>query len=228
MDSRFYSFHFHRNRSHATFQYDEPRPYSNSRIWVTGTSISKDAFEVKVNYIRWTLLFKRNGVICLPIFIAWRTWGLKILEGWYWNLTRKRKTEKKRKFCSESCGSLRPPLPTQSHATRLETRPTLPSVPPDQKKVWSFWEEEHIYLEDLLESRLWKEHTQPIWACPRLAIPMEESFPAYWFITDWTGNACFYSFSPSDEPWLSSCTESLGSEGIGGTGGDGRTTESHP
>lgn len=23
-------------------------------------------------------------------------------------------------------------------------------------------EEEHIHLEDLLESRLWKEHTQPI------------------------------------------------------------------
>ena len=92
---------------------------------------------------------------------------------------------------------------------------------------WSFWEEEHIHLEDLLESRLWKEHTQPIWACPRLAIPMEESFPAYWFITDWTENACFYSLPPSDEPWLYSCTESLGSEGIGETGGGGRTTESN-
>lgn len=55
-----------------------------------------------MNYIRWTLPFKRNGVICLPIFIAWRTWGLKIIEGWYWNLTRKRKTEKKLQFCSES------------------------------------------------------------------------------------------------------------------------------
>jgi len=71
--------------------------------WITtGKTISKDAFEVKVNYIRWTLPFKRNGVICLPIFIAWRTWGFKIIEGWYWNLTRKRKTEKKVQFCSES------------------------------------------------------------------------------------------------------------------------------
>jgi len=99
---------------------------------------------------------------------------------------------------------------------------------------WSFWEEEHIHLEDLLESRLWKEHTQPIWACPRLAIPMEESFPAYWFITDWTENACFYSLPvffityKGDEPWLYSCTESLGSEGIGEKGGGGRTKESHP
>lgn len=35
---------------------------------------------------------------------------------------------------SESCGSLRPPLPTQSHAIRLSTRPTLPSVPPEKEK----------------------------------------------------------------------------------------------
>lgn len=63
--------------------------------WITtksGKTISKDAFEVKVNYIRWTLPLKRNGV---PIFIAWRTWGLKINEERYWrNPTRKRKTEK--------------------------------------------------------------------------------------------------------------------------------------
>ena len=50
--------------------------------------------EVKVNYIRFPLLWKRNGVICLPIFIAWRRWGLKILEGWYFNLTRKRRKNK--------------------------------------------------------------------------------------------------------------------------------------
>ena len=96
-----------------------------------------------MNYIRWTLPFKRNGVICLPIFIAWRTWGLKIIEGWYWNLTRKRKTEKNCNFAvkvqvedqSESCESLRPPLPTQSHAIRLSTRPTLPSVPPENESL---------------------------------------------------------------------------------------------
>lgn len=41
---------------------------------------------MKENYIRWTLSFKRNDIICPHIFIARRTWGLKIHEGWYWNL----------------------------------------------------------------------------------------------------------------------------------------------
>lgn len=45
---------------------------------------------------------------------------------------------------SESCGSLRPPLPTQSHATRLSTRPTLPSVLPDQKRVCGISEKKSI------------------------------------------------------------------------------------
>lgn len=45
---------------------------------------------------------------------------------------------------SESCGSLRLPLPTQSHATRLSTRPTLPSVLPDQKRVCGISEKKSI------------------------------------------------------------------------------------
>lgn len=67
---------------------------------------------MKVNYIRWRLPFQRNVVICLPIFIAWRTWGLKIFEGWYW--TRKRKTKKKCNFAVK-VADLFAPLSRLSH-----------------------------------------------------------------------------------------------------------------
>jgi len=134
---------------------------------------------------------------------------------WYWNLTRKRKTKKSEilQFKSKikvQVADLFAPLPSPDSVTCNQAPANSPFCATWQKKELSFWEEEHIYLEDLLESRLWKEHTQPIWACPRLAIPVEETFPAYWFITDWTGNAFFYSLPPSEKPWLSSCTESLG------------------
>ena len=68
--------------------------------------------EVKVNYIWFPLLWKRNGVICLPIFIAWRRWGLKILEGCDISILLEK--EGKTNAILQWSGSIRPPLPLVS------------------------------------------------------------------------------------------------------------------
>lgn len=125
---------------------------------------------------------------------------------------------------SESCGSLRPPLPTQSHAIRLSTRPTLPSVPPEKKSM--------VFLR--IRAYLpWR---------PSGKSPMKRAYPTNMSLSETCHshgrkfpcvlihyrliNGKCLPLPPSDEPWLSSCTESLGNERIGETGGGGNFLQS--
>ena len=175
------------------------------------------------------LPFKRNGVICLPIL---RTWGFKMEEGDDIEILLEKGRRKKVKFCSSSrrskfklrISSPPSPLPTQSHATR--PRPTLPSVLPDKKKnclsekrsistLKTFWK--------VAYGRSIPNQYEPVRDLPfpwkKLSLPID-SLPT---------EREMLSFIPSLRARNRDCLAVRNPwEGIGGTGGGGRTTESNP